>query len=306
MRRYAWITLLFTLGVILWGAYVRATGSGAGCGDHWPLCNGQVVPRDATAATFIEFTHRVTSGLSLLAVVGLLVGTFRAFPKKHAARSGAVASMVFMLLEAAVGAGLVLLKLVAQDSSALRAVVLGIHLINTFLLVAAMTYTALAMGKKQVSQPLRWSMLDLGLLAALMAVGVTGAITALGDTLFPSRTLTEGLAADLDPLSHFLIRLRIVHPALAMLTTLAAFYRWLRVEKHSARADRWGVIFIAGIGSQLALGFLNVALLAPVWLQLVHLALADVVWLAAIAWMSLRPEVKPLGRRRIGARVSTA
>lgn len=306
MRRYSWLTLAFTVVVILWGAYVRATGSGAGCGEHWPLCNGQVMPREASTATLIEFTHRLTSGLSLLAVVGLLIGAFRVYPRGHAVRAGAVASMIFMLFEAAVGAGLVLLKLVAQDSSALRAAVLGIHLINTFLLLAALTYTALATERDRVHSPRLWAWLDHCLLAALMGVGVTGAITALGDTLFPARSLTEGLRADLDPLSHFLVRLRMIHPAIALVTALGAFYRWLGLERGmTPAADRWGRVFVGGVLAQIALGFLNVALLAPVWTQMLHLALADLIWIAAIAWMGLRVPATPRVSRRIGAPAST-
>ncbi len=43
--RYAWGVLLWNVLVALWGAYVRATGSGAGCGSHWPTCNGEILPR---------------------------------------------------------------------------------------------------------------------------------------------------------------------------------------------------------------------------------------------------------------------
>ncbi|MFN7132188.1 MAG: COX15/CtaA family protein, partial [Myxococcales bacterium] len=141
-RRFSLLVVLFNLGVILWGAYVRATGSGAGCGDHWPMCNGVVVPRAPSAQTVIEFTHRATSGLALLLVVALLVWAFRAFGRGHPVRTGAVLSMLLMLSEAAVGAGIVLYRLVAGDTSHARAVVMSVHLVNTFLLLAALTLTA--------------------------------------------------------------------------------------------------------------------------------------------------------------------
>ena len=78
---YAWAVLGFNLLVILWGAFVRATGSGAGCGSHWPLCNGEVLPRAPALATLIEFSHRLTSGVALLLVIGLVVGAWRGFPR---------------------------------------------------------------------------------------------------------------------------------------------------------------------------------------------------------------------------------
>lgn len=281
-RRYAWGTLLFTAVVILWGAYVRASGSGAGCGDHWPLCNGEVLPRAPGTATLIEFAHRATSGLNLLAVVGLLVGAWRVYPPGHEVRKGAVASFVFILLEAAVGAGLVLLKLVAQDSSSLRALVLSIHLVNTFLLLAALSWTCLA-AQSRAHLPRVWPGLHRLLLLALMFVGVTGAITALGDTLFPSRTFQEGFAADADPLSHFLIRLRVIHPALALLTAFAGFALWQR-NRGEGSSRKWADAFLSLTVAQIFLGMLNLALLAPIWTQLLHLALADLVWVCAVAW----------------------
>src|SRR6187431_2331429 len=114
--RFAWLTLGITVVVIVWGAVVRATSSGAGCGSHWPLCNGQVMPRAPTTATLIELTHRVTSGLALVMVVVLVVWCRRLLPPGHPARRAAFASLVLVLVEAAVGAGLVLFELVGSDA----------------------------------------------------------------------------------------------------------------------------------------------------------------------------------------------
>src|SRR5690242_12260676 len=112
LARYAWSVLAYNVAVILWGAYVRATGSGAGCGEHWPLCNGQVLPRAPALATMIEYSHRLTSGVALLSVIVLLVWTYRVTPPGPA-RKAAALSAFFILTEAAVGAGLVLFQLVA-------------------------------------------------------------------------------------------------------------------------------------------------------------------------------------------------
>src|SRR5579883_1779126 len=140
--KFAWGVLWFNIAVILWGGVVRATGSGAGCGDHWPLCNGQVVPRSPQIETLIELAHRATSGLALVGVLGLVIGAFRWFPKKSPVRRGAVLSAVFVLMEAIIGAGLVLLKLVAKDASLLRGAYLSVHLVNTLILVAVLALTA--------------------------------------------------------------------------------------------------------------------------------------------------------------------
>jgi heme A synthase len=224
---YAWGVLAYNLLVILWGAYVRASGSGAGCGSHWPLCNGQVIPPAPQVATLIEFSHRLTTGLAGLLVIGLVFGAFRALPRGHAARRGAALSLAFILIEGMVGALQVRLGLTADNASVGRAVVGSIHLANTFLMLAAITLTAwwasggaalqlrnpgIARGRERL---LGW-VFALGLLGVLL-VGASGAITALGDTLFPSASLAEGLQADLSAGAHFLIQLRVIHPILAVL-----------------------------------------------------------------------------------------
>ncbi len=218
LARFAWGVLGYNILVILWGAYVRASGSGAGCGSHWPLCNGQVIPLSPSIATLIEFSHRITSGLALVAVVWLWWMT-RRLAAPDPARRTATWSLVLMLTEAAVGAGLVLFQLVADNASMARALFMAVHLINTFLLVAALTLTAHYVdGGRRISAS--QSPLVVGGLAAgaigILLVGTSGAVAALGDTLFPSASLAEALASDLSATSHILIRLRVLHPVLAL------------------------------------------------------------------------------------------
>jgi heme A synthase len=287
LARTAWAVLGYNLAVILWGAYVRASGSGAGCGDHWPLCDGRIVPRSLGAATLIEYSHRLTSGLALLSVIALLVLIWRATRPGHPARRGAAMSLVFMLLEAAVGAGLVLFQLVADNASMARALFMAVHLTNTFVLVAWLTLTAwwLSGGEAVAphAAPSRAAAVG-GLLCAVVLVGVSGAVAALGDTLFPSQTLEQALAADLSPTSHVLIRLRMLHPALAVATAalLVMGAPWLASASGDRRARRFGHA-VAGLAVvQVVAGVVNVVLLAPVWMQLVHLLLADALWIALV------------------------
>ncbi|MGD0547487.1 MAG: COX15/CtaA family protein, partial [Terracidiphilus sp.] len=142
LRRIAWAVLAYFIAVILWGTLVRATGSGAGCGNHWPLCNGTMIQHSASVNTIIEFTHRITSGLSLFVVVGLLGWTFVGTVRGHLARWAAVVSVAFTLIEAILGALLVKLGYTAQSTSPMRPAFLALHLANTLLLVAALTLTA--------------------------------------------------------------------------------------------------------------------------------------------------------------------
>ena len=135
-RRVAWCVLAWNILVVLWGAYVRASGAGAGCGSHWPLCNGDVVPRAPRVETIIEFTHRITSGLALLSVGVMAVWAWRAFPSGSKVRKYALLSVVFILVEALLGAGLVLLRYVDKNASIGRAFYLAAHLANTQILLA--------------------------------------------------------------------------------------------------------------------------------------------------------------------------
>jgi heme A synthase len=284
--RYSWLTLAYNIAVVLWGAIVRATGSGAGCGSHWPLCNGEVVPRSPSIATLIELSHRVTSGIALLLVVGLVVWAFRARPKGHAARKAALWSMFFMLTEAAVGAGLVLFELVADNQSMARAMFMSAHLVNTFLLLAALTWTAyFASGGgrfRVLGQGFFGTLFAMGFVALLLA-GVSGAVAALGDTLFPSTSLAEALRQDLSPTAHLLIRLRIFHPGIAIAAGLFVVYLGMQLLKTrtGGPAVRRYVLWTSGlVFLQMAAGAVNVLLLAPVWLQVVHLLLADLLWIS--------------------------
>ncbi len=291
LSRYAWAVLGFNVAVILWGAYVRATGSGAGCGAHWPLCNGEVVPRAPTPEMLVEFSHRVTSGLALLSVVVLLFWTWRVARPGQAARRGAAWAMFFMLTEAAVGAALVLFRLVADNPSMARALFMSVHLINTFLLLACLTLTAYWLSGGAALRPSARRLTASWITAGAVALGVaavSGAVTALGDTLYPSGSIAEGLAADLSATSHLLIRLRILHPTIAIAVGVALIVAILESRHDRSRAVRRAAMIVALLVTvQIAAGFLNVFLLAPVAMQIVHLLLADALWIAYVLFAAL-------------------
>ncbi|MFO0676953.1 MAG: COX15/CtaA family protein [Polyangiaceae bacterium] len=287
LSRLAWAVLAANLVVIVWGAYVRASGSGAGCGSHWPLCNGVVIPRAPALTTLVELSHRLTSGLALVAVVALAIATFRKLPKGAPARTTAAWSVVFMFGEALIGAALVLFEHVAQNLSAKRALSMTLHLTNTFFLLAALTLTALHLSGDSASRPRdrsRSTLPFLGLFVLLVVVGTSGGIAALGDTLFPVRSLAEGLEMDRSATAHLFVRLRVFHPFLAVLGAFATLgyvtFVTLTESRPGVRkaARRLAILVVL----QVALGVANLALLAPIPMQLVHLLVADGVWIALV------------------------
>src|SRR5262245_1773559 len=283
--KYSWFVLSFNLLVIIWGAYVRASNSGAGCGSHWPLCNGEVVPSSPTLKTIIEYSHRLSSGLALLLVAGALVWAFRAYAPRHQLRRVAAATMFFMLMEAAIGAGRVLFEMVAENKSIARALWMSAHLVNTFLLVGFLTLTAWTATtaervKVRGQGSINW--IFAAAIVGTLILGVSGAVTALGGTLFPVRSLAEGLKQDLSPTAHILIRLRFFHPFIAigvggLLISTALF---ARSQRPGDGVKKWSNALIALTLIQLGAGAVNLLLHAPTWLQLVHLLLSDLVWIA--------------------------
>jgi heme A synthase len=284
---FAWSTLAFNLFVIVWGAYVRASRSGAGCGSHWPLCNGEIIPSSPTLKTIVEYSHRLSSGLALLMVLALLIWCFRAYAPKHQLRSLVVMSMFFMLMEAAVGAGLVLFEMVAENKSIARAWWMSAHLINTFLLIGSLALTAWMATTAE-----RYKLRGQGLIGWLFAaaigatliLGVSGAISALGATLFPVTSLEQGLRQDLSQTAHMFERLRIFHPFIAVVVSglliLTAFLS--RSWRPGVSVKRWSTVLIAFVLIQLGAGTVNLLLHAPVGLQLAHLLLSDLVWISLV------------------------
>ena len=282
--RFAWGVLALNVLVIIWGAFVRATGSGAGCGSHWPLCNGQIIPQAPQIETLIEFSHRVSSGLALLAVLALVIWGFRAFPKGSLVRVGVTWTGIFMIVESLVGAALVLLNYTALNVSVARAIWMALHLTNTFLLLGALGLTvwwangggpiqARCQGARGVTYWL--------LVAGMFLLGMSGAVTALGDTL----TITGGISPQENTLVQSLVDLRIFHPLIAFgVFALALLAVWMahRQGEMPAQAQNYGQTIIILFIVQLILGALNVQLRAPVWLQLVHLLLTSTIWLVVV------------------------
>lgn len=288
LRRYAWFVLAYNVLVVLWGAVVRATGSGGGCGDHWPLCNGVVLPHLARLQTFVEFAHRMTSGATLLLVVGLLIWTWRATQCGQLARWATGAAAVLVLNEALLGAGLVLFGLVGQNQSIWRSIYLACHLTNTLLLLASLALSAEFLSQPRTRATTGWRhgklvLPVLGILATLV-VGVSGSLAALGDTLFPSSSLAGAFQQDFSGKASLLLRLRWIHPASAVVA--GAFIAWLVVQAFRASASRrmrlLGLSVLCTLLVQYLLGVSDVLLLAPTWLQILHLLGADLFWICLV------------------------
>ena len=303
LRWFAWGVLAYFIATILWGTVVRATGSGAGCGDHWPLCNGTVLQHSPTMETMIEFAHRITAGLDLIGVLGLVVWTWRSTVPGHFARWAAAASVFFTLTEGALGALLVKLGYTAQSHAPMRAPFLALHLANTLMLVATLAMAAHMLSRKsgfrlrdiRITHPIGTT---IGMIS-VMIVGITGSMAALGDTLFPASSLRESIAQDLSADSTWLLRWRWTHPTVAILASIFLIWLLIRAMRHESAWDnrRLSALVVGLLVVQYFLGAADVWLLAPVWMQVVHLLGADVLW-SALVVLTARLTLLPVQQTR--------
>jgi cytochrome c oxidase assembly protein subunit 15 len=283
---FAWTTLCFNVAVVLWGALVRATGSGAGCGNKWPSCGGSVLGTSAKAQTIIEFTHRTTSGIALLMVAILLLWCWRATSKGNWARYSAILATGFLANEALLGAALVLLGHVAGDQSAMRVLFLCLHFGNTLLLLAMLALRAAWLQSGSESFTLIKKCTELGTvvvgLLAVLAIGMSGTVAALGDTLFPAPSLRASILRDFSADSPGLLHFRLLHPLLAVIAGIYVIWVVLKNTSRRIGQSRASMALIILLFAQVGIGMLNVLTLAPVWLQILHLLVADVIWISLV------------------------
>jgi len=287
-ERFAWFFAAYLIAVILFGAWVRITGSGAGCGSHWPVCDGEIVPTAPDVKKQIEYTHRLTSGLCGVFALILVGWAWRLYGRSRVLVAS-MATLFFVLVEGGIGAALVLQELVAENDSVARAVMVAIHLTNTLLLTAAASLAAWFAGGRSLPRFARDRRLARRVavgLALIVLTSMTGAVTALGDTLFPIEPAAGGellakISADVSASNHFLIRLRALHPAVAVVA--AGYLLWLLLPlARGPEGSGWARAGVALVVIETGAGALNVALAAPGWMQIVHLLLANLVWIAVV------------------------
>jgi heme A synthase len=284
--KYAWFVFGFNVLVILWGVFLRASHSGDGCGEHWLTCHGEIIPSAPELKTVIEFLHRLMSGLDFFITLAMAILAWRWFEKGNNIRKFAFASFGLIIVEALIGAGLVLTGNTAGADTPTRPFWTMGHLIATFILLAVLSLTIyFAKGGKPFSlKTTRKNQLLLGLgLVGILFVGLSGSLAALSNMLFPSESLAEGIAKDFSDASHILLRLRISHPLLSILTTVYLFFLATWISKNSNEATKtWAGRLTLLLFVQLVFGGLTLVMLAPILMQIGHLLLADLVWICFV------------------------
>lgn len=295
--------------VILQGAVVRMTGSGAGCGRDWPRCQGHLVPFGHGTATWVEYSHRALSGAVLLLGGWLLWTAFRHRKALPAFYRWAWIANGFLLIEALIGAGTVLTGLTGDNVSVARGLLVAFHLVNSLLLIGALALTTLH-AYPDAPWPMRWqgqtglsALMGVGLLG-MLALMFSGGIAAMGNTMFPPETLQAGWTEDFSRDAHPLVRLRLLHPILAIgvgmyLWASFGLAGWL---KPVTRCRPFRRLLLAVYILQMGVGVANLTLLGPFALQLLHLALAVLsfaLW-SVVTWLTLHgPASRPVAAPRL-------
>ena len=275
---YAKAGLYLSILSILAGAFVRATGSGDGCGATWPTCKGRIIPALSDTSELIEFSHRSVSGV-LLIVTLIIFAKTRKFQKDSLVRTVTNYLTFFVIFEALIGAVIVIFEWVGLNSSLPRIIAVPIHLVNTFGLLGcyAILFKILDKNIEEINSMFNKNFIFISSLFLLS--GATGSIAALADVLFPSASFIEGFLADFDRTSEVLTRLRILHPIVSSALSLVLYAYSIRInKKYNIRVKPLQILILVAV----FLGFLNVLSNIILPLSISHLAIADFLWISYI------------------------
>ena len=278
VESYAKAGLLLSIASILAGAFVRATGSGDGCGATWPTCKGKIIPALSDTSELIEFSHRSVSGV-LLVVTLIIFAKTRKFQKDSLVRTVTNYLTFFVIFEALIGAVIVIFEWVGLNSSLPRIIAVPIHLVNTFGLLGsyAILYKILQDDLQNIKNMFNKNFLLISSLFLLS--GATGSITALADVLFPSASFVEGFLADFDRTSEVLTRLRILHPIISSTLSIVLYVYATGIrKKYNVSVKPLQILILIAV----FLGVINVLSNIVLPLSILHLAIADFLWISYI------------------------
>lgn len=281
-QRYLWGILLFTVAVIISGDIVQATESGAGCGDSWPKCDGTLIPAFADVHVAIEFIHRMLTSVLSFGYLGLLIGGYLLFGRKHPVWRSILFSTAILLVEILLGASLVLFGWVEDNATWGRVIADSFHVVNTLVLLGSLVliiFLSRPDGGILVakSNPKRRYLIFAMLIVILITV--TGTINSLADTLY----LSDHVVVEETPIAQLLVSVRAIHPLIAIIGGFAIIgLLYLVIEEPSAQKSALGFAVFGVIFLQFLSGVFNIVLLTPVETQIIHLGLADTLWILLV------------------------
>ena len=279
---YVWGLLIFTVAVIISGDIVQSTESGAGCGDSWPKCEGSLVPAIENIHTAIEFIHRALTSVLSVGYLGLLAWSYLLFGRRQLVWRSVLFSAFVLLLEILIGAALVFFGWVEDDASWGRVIVDSLHVVNTLILLASLVlilFWASESENRSISKEYSRGRFLIAAIGIVMVITITGTINSLADTLY----FSDQVVVEETPIAQLLVSVRAVHPLVAIIGAfliVGSIYMVMEDPKVTYSGLGFGIFGILFL--QIIVGILNIALLTPVETQIIHLSLADALWVLLI------------------------
>ena len=282
LRRLAWTGAVLALGLIVLGGVVRITGSGLGCGEHWPRCNGEWFP-PLDLPTMIEIGHRWAAALVSVFVLAVAVVAWRRHRREPTLRNPALLALVLLVVQVLLGAVTVKLSLPPW--------VIITHLANAMLLLATLIVVGLRAGAPDGPEPSRLEARHPahGLVVATAAFGfiviLFGAQVAnfhaglfcLGFPLCDGAILPPASARGTLHWSHRVLAYLFLGLAVMMVARLSR-----RHDPASRELRRAAGMVLAATVAQIAVGAAMVLHLLPPALRALHLLVGTLVWAALV------------------------
>jgi heme o synthase len=304
LRRLAWLGAGLAFGLIVLGGVVRITGSGMGCGDHWPRCNGEWFP-PLDLPTMIEIGHRWAAALVSLVVAAIAAVAWFKHRHDSAVRNPASLAVIVLIVQVLLGAVTVKLELPPA--------VVIVHLANAMVLLAVLLVTALRASTRiegaptadigspvpHPDHPLVVGTAALGFVVILFGAQVANFHAGLLCLGFP---LCNGSAL---PPANALAALPWAHRAAAFAFLAAVVALAVRLNRRSdgrsQSVRRWVAIVLATTVVQIVVAAAMVLELLPPSLRAAHLLIGTMVWAGLVVLLfysrrtaSAQPEIDPL------------
>lgn len=292
-RRLAVITAIYIYLLIVFGGTVRITGSGMGCGDEWPLCNGQLIPT-MSLETFIEWMHRLLAAGLVFPFIALAVHVLRRRGRPGYAGPGGVArplALAIALLGVQVMLGAITVWL------ELSATVTALHFVTAATMLACVVVAAIRAGApgsghvaagdaEQTATRSRSAAAALFAAALGFLVIGMGAITANTGAapLCQGFPLCNGQVV---PVGGPLVHVHWTHRLLAYLLALHVVGSAIRARVAPPAVRKAVFVAVAAVALQIAVAAALVLAHLPRWLQALHLAVGAAVWVSLVAWATI-------------------
>jgi protoheme IX farnesyltransferase len=280
-RRLALTATVLAVGLITLGGVVRLTGSGMGCGDHWPLCNGRILPNLRDTLEVIEWSHRWVASLLSATVVALAAVGWRSHRRQAALRNPATLAAIVLIAQVLLGA--VTVKL----GTAAPAVV--IHLTNAMVLLAVLVVCVLRSAPDGIGGRDGHSAGGPRLPELTAALGFATIVFGAFVANYDAGVYCLGFplcGGELAPPATALGRLQWAHRLLAFTFlgfSLATLGWSQRLPRDTSRPIRRAAHAVVGLTVlQILIAAVMILQLLPTPLRALHLFLGSLVWLSLV------------------------